>query len=45
MLAQADKGSREGLEAWCLYVLQGILNESQPSRYTRLIEASLLFRT
>ena len=27
MLAQADNGSREGLEAWFLYVLQGILNE------------------
>ncbi|MDP1970885.1 MAG: Fic family protein, partial [Methylobacter sp.] len=27
MLAQADKGTPEGLEAWCVYVLQGILDE------------------
>lgn len=27
MLACADKGSREGLEKWCIYVLQGILDE------------------
>ena len=27
MLACADKGSREGLETWCVYVLQGILDE------------------
>jgi len=27
MLACADKGSREGLETWCIYVLQGILDE------------------
>jgi Fic family protein len=27
MLACADKGSREGLEEWCVYVLQGILDE------------------
>ncbi len=27
MLAKGDTGSREGLEAWCLYVLQGILDE------------------
>ncbi len=27
MLAQADSGTPEGLEAWCTYVLQGILEE------------------
>ena len=27
MLAAADTGTREGLEAWCVYVLQGILGE------------------
>ncbi len=27
MLACADKGSHKGLEEWCVYVLQGILNE------------------
>ncbi len=27
MLAQADKGTPEGLELWCVYVLQGILDE------------------
>ena len=27
MLAQADTGSQPGLEAWCAYVLQGILEE------------------
>lgn len=27
MLARADAGSTEGLEAWCIYVLQGILDE------------------
>ena len=27
MLAQADTGTREGVEAWCIYVLQGILDE------------------
>ncbi|MDP3331326.1 MAG: Fic family protein [Methylococcaceae bacterium] len=27
MLACADKGKREGLEEWCVYVLQGILDE------------------
>lgn len=27
MLAHADMGTPEGLEAWCVYVLQGILNE------------------
>ncbi len=27
MLACADKGSPEGLEEWCVYVLQGILEE------------------
>lgn len=27
MLAKADTGTREGLEAWCVYVLQGILGE------------------
>ncbi len=27
MLACADKGDRKGLEAWCVYVLQGILEE------------------
>lgn len=27
MLAHADTGAREGLEAWCIYVLQGILDE------------------
>ena len=27
MLALADTGTPEGLEAWCLYVLQGILDE------------------
>ena len=26
-LAEADSGTREGLEAWCSYVLQGILTE------------------
>lgn len=27
MLAEADKGTQEGLETWCEYVLQGILDE------------------
>lgn len=27
MLAQADTGTQEGLETWCTYVLQGILDE------------------
>lgn len=27
MLARADSGTQEGLEAWCVYVLQGILIE------------------
>jgi Fic family protein len=27
MLAQADAGTREGLEGWCIYVLEGILEE------------------
>jgi len=27
MLSEADKGSADGLEAWCLYVLNGILME------------------
>jgi Fic family protein len=27
MLAEADKGTSAGLEAWCIYVLQGILDE------------------
>jgi len=27
MLARADTGTQEGLEAWCIYVLQGILDE------------------
>lgn len=27
MLAQADSGTPEGREAWCIYVLQGILDE------------------
>ncbi|WP_432823827.1 Fic family protein [Trichloromonas sp.] len=27
MLARADTGTPEGLEAWCIYVLQGILDE------------------
>ena len=27
MLAEADSGSRSGLERWCVYVLQGILDE------------------
>jgi Uncharacterized conserved protein len=36
MLAQADKGSAEGLEAWCLYVLHGILVElNKVDRLTR----------
>ena len=27
MLAMADTGTNEGLESWCVYVLEGILNE------------------
>ena len=27
LLARADSGTREGLEAWCIYVLRGILDE------------------
>lgn len=27
MLAQADTGTKEGLESWCVYVLEGILGE------------------
>jgi Fic family protein len=27
MLAEADTGTQEGLEAWCIYVLKGILEE------------------
>jgi Fic family protein len=27
MLGEADKGSEQGLETWCIYVLQGILDE------------------
>jgi Fic family protein len=29
MLALADKGTAEGLEVWCIYVLQGVREELQ----------------
>lgn len=29
MLSQADQGTAQGIEAWCVYVLQGILEELQ----------------
>lgn len=36
MLARADTGTPEGLEAWCIYVLKGILNElNKVDRLTR----------
>lgn len=40
MLARADAGTREGLEAWCLYVLQGILDELR--KVDRLTDFSYL---
>lgn len=40
MLACADAGTREGLEAWCLYVLQGILDELR--KVDRLTDFSYL---
>ncbi|KIE41354.1 Fic family protein [Geobacter anodireducens] len=37
MLAQADTGTEEGREAWCIYVLEGILDElSKVDRLTDL---------
>ncbi|MFH7451074.1 Fic family protein, partial [Pseudomonas syringae pv. tagetis] len=29
MLAKADNGTKEGLEEWCTYVLQGIRDEAE----------------
>ncbi len=40
MLAGADTGTPEGLEAWCLYVLQGILDELR--KVDRLTDFSYL---
>ena len=40
MLARADTGSTDGLEAWCLYVLQGILDELR--KVDRLTDFSYL---
>lgn len=40
MLAQADSGSLEGLEAWCIYVLRGILEELR--KVDRLADFSYL---
>jgi len=40
MLACADSGTPEGLEAWCLYVLQGILDELR--KVDRLTDFSYL---
>ena len=40
MLAHADTGAPEGLEAWCLYVLQGILDELR--KVDRLTDFSYL---
>ncbi|MDZ7641436.1 MAG: Fic family protein [Desulfurivibrio sp.] len=40
MLALADTGTRKGRESWCLYVLQGILNELR--KVDRLADFSYL---
>jgi len=40
MLAGADTGTKEGLETWCLYVLQGILDELR--KVDRLTDFSYL---
>jgi len=40
MLAEADKGTDEGLEKWCLYVLGGIRNELE--KVDRLTQYSYL---
>ncbi|MBU0665254.1 MAG: Fic family protein [Proteobacteria bacterium] len=40
MLAAADTGTKEGLETWCLYVLQGILDELR--KVDRLTDFSYL---
>ncbi len=40
MLAEADTGSLEGREAWCVYVLDGILTELR--KVDRLIDADYL---
>lgn len=40
MLAQADSGTEEGREAWCIYVLQGILEELR--KVDRLADFSYL---
>ena len=40
MLARADTGTSEGLEAWCIYVLQGVLEELR--KVDRLTDFSYL---
>ena len=40
MLSQADQGATEGIEAWCVYVLQGILDELR--KVDRLSDISYL---
>ena len=40
MLGEADKGSKAGLETWCIYVLQGMLDELR--KVDRLTDFSYL---
>ena len=40
MLSRADSGTDQGLEAWCIYVLQGVLEELQ--KVDRLTDFSYL---
>ncbi|WP_299345477.1 Fic family protein [uncultured Pseudoxanthomonas sp.] len=40
MLSQADTGTQEGLESWCVYVLSGMLDELQ--KVARLANAEYL---
>lgn len=46
MLAEADQGTSQGLEAWCVYVLEGILTELRKvdrlTDYAYLLERVLL---
>lgn len=46
MLADADAGTEEGLEQWCIYVLQGVLTELQKvdqlTRYDYLTQRILI---
>jgi len=40
MLALADSGTMDGMESWCVYVLQGILDELR--KVDRLADFSYL---